>query len=108
MRDEHALGGGLVRSILDDDAGQYSARALTRKPDSQKAQALADAGADVVAADIDDRESVTRAFADAHGAFRVTNFWEHSSPDKEKTQVQIMAAAAKAAGVQHVVWSTAP
>ena len=101
-----AQGGGLVRSILDDDAGQYSVRALTRKPDSEKARALTDAGADVAAADIDDRESVTRAFADAHGAFCVTNFWEHFSPDKEKAQVQVMAEAAQAAAVQHVVWST--
>ena len=101
-----AQGGGLVRSILGDHAGQFAVRALTRKPDSDKAQALAQVGADVVAADIDDRESVARAFAGAYGAFCVTNFWEHFSPDTERAQVQVMAEAAKAAGVRHVVWST--
>ena len=101
-----AQGGGLVRSILGDDAGQFVVRALTRKPDSDKAQALAQVGVEVVAADIDDRESVAQAFAGAYGAFCVTNFWEHFSPDTERAQVQVMAEAAKAAGVQHVVWST--
>ena len=42
----------------------------------------------------------------AHGAFCVTNFWEHLSPEKEVAQAQTMAQAALDAGVHHVVWST--
>jgi uncharacterized protein YbjT (DUF2867 family) len=79
-------------------------RALTRHPD--KAKALAARGAEVVVADIDDEESVTRAFSGADGAFCLTNFWEHFSPDRELAQAKNMAHAAKRAGVQHVIWST--
>jgi uncharacterized protein YbjT (DUF2867 family) len=101
-----AQGGGLVRAILADRGRPFSARALTRQPESDKAKALAAAGAEVVEADLDDPKSVERAFAGAYGAFCLTNFWEHFSPEKELIQAENMARAAKAAGVQHVIWST--
>lgn len=101
-----AQGGGLVRAILADPSGGFTARAITRKVDSDKARALAQAGAEVVAADLDDAESLKRAFAGAHGCFCVTNFWEHFSVDKEKAQARNLAEAAKAAGVEHAIWST--
>ena len=47
-----------------------------------------------------------RAFAGAYGAFCLTNFWEHFSPERELAQAGNMARAAKAAGVEHVIWST--
>ncbi|HEY2806512.1 MAG TPA: NmrA/HSCARG family protein [Gemmatimonadales bacterium] len=99
-------GGSLVRAILADMAGGFEARALTRKVDSDKAKALKAQGVEVMAADIDDLESVKRAFTGVHGAFCVTNFWEHLSPEREATQAQHMAEAAKQAGVKHVIWST--
>lgn len=101
-----AQGGGLVRAILADKSGEFTARALTRKLDSDKAKALKKAGAEVVQADLDDEESLKKAFAGAYGAFCVTNFWEHFSPEKEYAQAGNMARAAKAAGVEHVIWST--
>ena len=101
-----AQGGGLVRAILNDPDGSFAARGITRNVDSDKARALAEAGAEVVAADFDDAESLDRAFAGAFGAFLVTNFWEHFSPEKEIAQATALADAAKRAGIQHVVWST--
>lgn len=101
-----AQGGGLVRAILDDRQGAFAVRAITRKVGSERAQALAQRGAEVVAADTDDVGSLERAFAGAHGAYCVTAFWEHFSPEKELAQAGAMAQAAKTAGVQHVVWST--
>ena len=101
-----AQGGGLCRAILADPAGGFSCRAVTRDPSKEKAQALAAAGAEVVQADIDDVESLKKAFAGAHAVFGVTNFWEHFSAAKEKQQAKNIADAAKAAGVKHVVWST--
>jgi len=101
-----AQGGGLVRAILKDPSGGFQARALTRNPGSDKAKALAQAGAEVVAADVDDVESLKRAFAGAHGVFCVTFFWDHYSPEKEIAEVRNMTAAAKAAGVKHAIWST--
>jgi uncharacterized protein YbjT (DUF2867 family) len=101
-----AQGGALVRAILADRNGPFAARALTRKPDSDKGKALAAQGVEVVAADLDDEASTERAFAGAYGAFCITNFWEHFSPEREFTQASNQAHAAKAAGLQHVVWST--
>ena len=101
-----AQGGGLVRAILRDKNGGFAARAVTRNPGSDKAKALAKAGAEVVVADTGDQKSVERAFAGAHGAFCVTNFWEHFSPERELADATNMAKAAKQAGVRHVVWST--
>src|SRR5436190_14662600 len=101
-----AQGGGLVRAILVDPARRFAARAITRKTDSDKAKALAAAGAEVVAGDADDPASLERAFKGAHGAFLVTNFWEHLSPERELKQAAAMARATKAAGVAHAVWST--
>jgi uncharacterized protein YbjT (DUF2867 family) len=101
-----AQGGGLVRAILKDKTGGFSARAITRNPKSNKARALADAGAEVVTADVDDEASLRRAFEGASGAFCVTFFWAHFSAEKELAHAGNMARAAKAAGVRHVIWST--
>ena len=99
-------GNGLVRAILADPASGFSVRALTRDVNADKAKELARLGAEVVAADVRDPESLKRAFAGAYGAFCVTFFWAHMSPEKEFSEAQAMAQAAKSAGLQHVVWST--
>jgi len=101
-----AQGGGLVRAIMSDPDGGFTARALTRNVNSPKARELASLGAEVVAADVDDEKSLERAFDGAYGAYCVTFFWEHFSPEKESQHIKNMAAAAKAAGVQHVIWSS--
>jgi uncharacterized protein YbjT (DUF2867 family) len=101
-----AQGGGLVRAILADRERRFAVRAVTRRPGAAAARSLAEAGSEVVAADLDDPASVRRAMQGAHGAFCVTNFWEHGSPQRELAQARSAAAAAAAAGVRHVVWST--
>jgi uncharacterized protein YbjT (DUF2867 family) len=101
-----AQGGGLVRAIAADRDGPFRARAITRKPDSDKARALADAGVEVIAGDADDPASLERALAGAHGVFCVTNFWEHFSPEREGAQAAALARATRKAGAAHVVWST--
>ena len=99
-------GGGLVRAIQSDPSGGFTARAITRDVNSDKAKALRDLGAEVVAADIDDEASLKKAFSGAYGAYCVTFFWAHFSPEKEQQEARNMANAAKAAGLQHVIWST--
>lgn len=101
-----AQGGGLVRAILNDPDNPFRVRALTRNPLSEKARQLAALGADVVAANVDDAQSVTEAFTGAYGAYCVTFFWEHVSPEREKQQAANLARAAKDAGVEHAIWST--
>jgi uncharacterized protein YbjT (DUF2867 family) len=101
-----AQGGGLVRAIQEDKTGEFAARAITRHPESEKAQALKAAGIEVVQADADDEASLERAFAGAYGVFALTNFWEHFSAEREVAQARNQAQAAKKAGVQHLIWST--
>lgn len=101
-----AQGGSLVRAIQADPNSGFVARALTRDVNSAKAKELARLGAEVVAADVDDIDSLKRAYAGAYGAYCVTFFWEHFSPEREMAQVKAMAEAAKHAGLKHVVWST--
>jgi uncharacterized protein YbjT (DUF2867 family) len=101
-----AQGGGLVRAILADPQSGFAVRAITRDAGSEKARELAAMGAEVVAADIDDETSLTKALEGAYGAYFVTFFWAHFSPEKEIEEVRNMAAAAKTAGIQHAIWST--
>ncbi len=101
-----AQGGGLVKAILNDRESEFTPRALTRDVNSEKAKALADLGAEVVAVDLDNYESIKNAFDGVYGAYVVTFFWEHFSPEKEGAQVQLAAKAAKEQGLKHVIWST--
>jgi len=99
-------GGGLVRAILDDPSKEFIPRALTRNIDSEKAKELSGAGADVMQFDIDSTESIRNAFKGAYGAYCVTFYWEHFSPEKELNQVQALAKAASETDLKHVIWST--
>ena len=101
-----AQGGGLVRAILNDAQGGFAVRALTRDVNSGQANALARLGAEVVAVDIGSESSLTQAFSGAYGAFCVTFFWAHFKPERELAEATAMARASKAAGVQHVIWSS--
>lgn len=101
-----AQGGGLARAALADPQRRFAVRAVTRKPEAPAAAALRAAGAEVVAADLDDAASVERAMRGADAAYCVTNFWEHFSPERELAQAKAMAEGAARAGVRHVVWST--
>jgi uncharacterized protein YbjT (DUF2867 family) len=99
-------GGGLVRAILADRQGPFTARAVTRDPTSEKARALAALGAEVVQGDVDDVGSLERAFSGAHGAYCVTFFWAHMDPERERAEARNLAQAAKQAKVAHAIWST--
>jgi uncharacterized protein YbjT (DUF2867 family) len=101
-----AQGGGLARSILADAAGPFAVRGITRDPNKARAEELAAAGAQIVRADLDDEQTLRRAFAGAYGVFALTNYWEHFSADKEIDQAANIARAAKHAGVEHLIWST--
>ncbi|MCW8803670.1 MAG: NmrA/HSCARG family protein [Ignavibacteriaceae bacterium] len=101
-----AQGGGLVSAILADKSGEFTARALTRNVNSDKAKALKDLGAEVVEADIDNYDSLKKAFEGAYGVYAVTFFWDHFSAEKETAQAKSIAKAAKEVNVKHIIWST--
>ena len=101
-----AQGGGLAHAILSDPNSEFSVRAVTRDVHSDKAKELAQKGAEVVSANIDDADSINKALKGAYGAYFVTFYWAHFSPEKEKEEASAMAQAAKDAGLKHVIWST--
>ncbi|HEY5785159.1 MAG TPA: NmrA/HSCARG family protein [Microlunatus sp.] len=102
-----ATAGGLARAILSDPTDRYVCRAISRDPGSAAAQALAEQGAEVVQADLDDYDSLVRAFDGADGAFCMTNFFVTFSAEQETAQAANQARAAATVGVGHVIWSTA-
>lgn len=101
-----AQGGAVVAALLNDPSGEFAVRAITRNSDSDKSIALAKKGAEVIEADTSDKSSLVKAFKGAYGAFCVTFFWEHFSPEKEMDNARNMAEAAKEAELSHVIWST--
>ena len=101
-----AQGGGLAHAILNDPNSEFSVRAVTRDTNSDKAKELAALGAEVVAGDIEDAESMKRVLAGAYGVYFVTFFWAHFSAEKETYEAKPFAAIAKDAGLKHVIWST--
>ena len=101
-----AQGGGLARAIATDPDGEFSVRAVTRDVNSDKAKALAALGAEVVHADLADADSVDKALEGAYGAYFVTFYWAHFSPEQEKAEAAMFAKAAKKAGIKHAIWST--
>jgi uncharacterized protein YbjT (DUF2867 family) len=96
-------GGGVTRALLN--AG-WRVRAFTRNPNSQKAQALAALGAEVVQGDMEDRQSLLAAFREAYGVYSVQNPML-SDLETEVKQGKLVADAAKEAAVQHLVYGSA-
>ena len=95
-------GGATVRAL----AGKgFKLRAMTRKPQGAAAQALAKLGAEIVAADLDDAESLGRALGGAWGVFSVQNTWE-AGVEREEEQGKRLARLAREKGVQHFVYSS--
>jgi uncharacterized protein YbjT (DUF2867 family) len=92
----------VARSLLERG---FQVRALTRNPQKPEAQALADQGAEVVQGDMEERSSMERALEGAYGIFSVQNFWE-TGYDRQVEQGKTVADAAKAAGVEHFVYSS--
>ncbi len=92
-------GSGVVRAL--QASGQFKVRALTRNPVKHL-----DLAEEVIEADLNRPETLEAAFAGAHGVFMVTNFREIGTDELKQATAAVRAA--KAAGVQHFVWSTLP
>lgn len=95
-------GGAVTHELL---AGKHRVRAMTRKPQSDKARALAALGAEVVQGDLDDQASLTRALSGAWGVFAVQNTWE-AGVEGEEAQGKRLAELAGTAGVYHFVYTS--
>lgn len=97
-------GGATTRHLLRRG---WRVRGLTRDASTNKAQALAALGAEVVEGNLNDRASFEAALAGVYGVFSVQNFWLPGvGAEGEVRQGQNLHAAAKAAGVRHVVYTS--
>jgi uncharacterized protein YbjT (DUF2867 family) len=96
-------GGSTLRYLAKQ--GGFKLRAVTRKPDSDAARALAALGAEVVAADLDDAASLEKAVTGAWGLYAVQNTWE-AGVEKEEEQGKRLAKVAKDKGVQRFVYAS--
>jgi uncharacterized protein YbjT (DUF2867 family) len=105
-RSNRCAGQWFGRAILNDPNGGFTARVLTRDVNGARAKNFARLGAEVVTVDIDNLESLEKAFEGAYAAFCITFFWAHFSPEKEMAEAKSMVAAAKATALRHVIWST--
>lgn len=99
-----AQGGSVARNLLS--RGKFNVRVITRKPDSDAANALRALGAEIVPGDLDDPASLDAALEGVYGVFGVTNFWEHF--DKEEIHGRNLVNAVAKAGVKHFIFSTLP
>lgn len=97
-------GGAVARQLL---AEGWRVRALTRDVNKPAAQELKALGAQIVAGDMDSRADLDAAFKGAYGVFSVQNFWlPNVGFEGEIKQGTLVAEAAKAADVQHLVYSS--
>lgn len=97
-------GGVVARKLLADG---WQVRALTRDVNKPAAQELKALGAELFAGDLDNRAELDAAFKGVYGVFSVQNFWlPNVGFDGEIKQGKAVADAAKAAGVQHLVYSS--
>ncbi|PTB65854.1 NmrA-domain-containing protein [Trichoderma citrinoviride] len=113
-------GGSVVEAILTDKtlSREFKIRGITRDVNKPAAQKLASKGVELVVieypnilvsqlkADMSSSSSVAPAVKDAHTVFLVTNFWESMSADVEIAQGKAVVDASKAAGVEHIVFSS--
>jgi len=95
-------GGAVLRHLLEQG---LPVRALTRRPDSPAAQALAAAGVEIAAGDMEDQASLERAMRGVRGVYSVQDFWS-SGAAREVRQGINVADAAAATGVAHLVYSS--
>jgi uncharacterized protein YbjT (DUF2867 family) len=99
-----AQGGSVARHLLN--SRRFAVRALTRNPEREKAKALQEAGAAIVAGDLSDKASLVQALHDVDGVYGVTNFWEHFAGEWQQG-VNLVDAVVES-GVKQFVFSTLP
>jgi uncharacterized protein YbjT (DUF2867 family) len=84
--------------------GNFTVRALVRDENKPAAQALKQAGAELITGDLNDRASLDRALQGVYGVFSVQGL--NDGLEAEIEEGKAIADAAKATGVEHFVYSS--
>ncbi|PWY65681.1 nmrA family transcriptional regulator [Aspergillus sclerotioniger CBS 115572] len=103
-------GGSIAQAILRDSAAseELKVRAVTRDPSKPAAVGLVQQGAEVIKADLGDKDSLRLALQNAYAVFVITNFWEVLDPETETKQGMNIVDVAKESDVKHFIWSSLP
>jgi len=107
-------GRSVIDALLKDK--EYAIRAITRNPQSEKAKALAALGVEVAQADLNDLDSLIKAFKGSSAIYGATDFFEpfakHGPTKAMEVEVvqgtNIAKAAAATETLEHYIWSTLP
>ncbi|KIW17545.1 hypothetical protein PV08_04739 [Exophiala spinifera] len=107
-------GGSVIRALRGNP--KYRLRGTTRNVEGTAARELANQGVEVVAAQLDDKASLLRAFRGASIVFAATDFYEtmrtsdswHAMNVEYQRGVNIAEAAVEVPTLQHFIWSTLP
>ncbi|XP_033727785.1 nmrA-like family domain-containing protein 1 isoform X7 [Pecten maximus] len=98
------LGGSVARALLNDPF-KFRVRCVTRRTNSDKARELAELGAVIVNANLDDTKSLEKALVNADAMFLTTHFWEEKNKQKEIVQGLNAIDAAVSCGVSHIIFN---
>jgi len=103
-------GGSVIKAVLGHPqlSKSIKIRAVTRDVNKASSVALKEKGAEVVAADMNDKKSIFEAIKGSSYVFGVTNYWEKMDPDAETEQGKTLADACKEAGVERFFFSSLP
>lgn len=100
-----AQGGSVARALLAD--GRYAVRAITRRPQSQAAQTLRNAGAYVLPGDLSEKATLQDLMAGARVVFGVTSFWEHFAGEYAQGR-NLIEVLANSPTLEHFIFSSQP
>jgi uncharacterized protein YbjT (DUF2867 family) len=95
-------GGALAQAL---QGSRFHLRGLTRKPESERAAALARQGIDIVKGDLDDEATLRSALSGTWGVFGVQNAGE-AGVEREEAQGKRLATLAREAGIEHYVYTS--
>ncbi|RTE82096.1 hypothetical protein BHE90_003396 [Fusarium euwallaceae] len=103
-----AQGGSVIQAVLANEvlSKEFKIRGITRDVSKPAAQALAQKGVEVVAADMSSKETLVDALKDSHTVFLVTTPDFLSGGSQELPHGKNVADVASDLGVKHLIYSS--
>lgn len=98
-------GGAVADRLLSGDHGDFEVHALSRSPESDACQLLAEQGATIVEGDLGEKDTLRPAVEDVDAVFCVTQFFT-AGHEGEVEHGTNLAEVAADVGVEHFVFSS--